>query len=163
MSGMDDVFRTPIGEEEKLLAQLRLAAELDPVPAELGEAVKAAFSLMTLDADLAELTYDSSEDERALVGVRDTEPSRFLTFEAPALIVEVEALPEVGGGGRRLVGQLSPPQRATVVVRHGGGAATVEVDELGRFLAEGIAPGPVSLHCEPAEGAGVVSTDWVIV
>lgn len=163
----DDVFMQPIGEDEKVVAQLQLAAELDQPPAELGQAVKAAFSLRTLDAELAELTYDSSQDERALAGVRDAVPSdgsRFLTFEAPALVVEVEATPE--GGARRLVGQLSPPAPGRLVVRHSGGTTTVDVDEFGRFSVDGIATGPISLHCETASGdasAAAVATDWVII
>ncbi len=148
-------------DDDPLLAELRRAGELDAPPADLDVAVKAAFSLQRLDAELAELTYDSAEDERALVGVRNAEPSRFLTFEAPGLIVEVESTPE--GGARRLVGQLTPAQRAQLEIRHGGGTKPVEVDDLGRFSADGIAPGPISLHLPPAEGVAAVTTDWVIV
>lgn len=148
-------------DDDPLLADLRLAGELDAPPAELDHAVKAAFSLMSLDAELAALTYDSAEDERALTGVRSAEPPRFLTFEAPGLIVEVESTPE--GGARRLVGQLAPAQRTALEVRHAGGTVAVAVDELGRFSADGIAPGPICLHCPAAAGVGAVTTDWVIV
>ncbi len=151
----------PDFDDNELLAELRHAGELDAPPAALDQAIKAAFSLMSFDAELAALTYDSSTDERALAGVRNAEPSRFLTFEAPGLLVEVEATPQ--GGARRLVGQLTPAQWARLVVRHGGGAQPVEVDELGRFSVDGIAAGPISLHCPAAEGAAAVSTDWVIV
>ncbi len=152
------VFKDPIGEEEKVLARLRLAGELDAPPASLGHAVKAAFSLRALDAELAALTYDSAQDERSLAGVRDAaEPSRFLTFEAPALTVEVEATPD--GDTRRLVGQLTPPVPGPLIISHAAGTVSVELDPFGRFSADGVAPGPISVHCE----AAAVTTEWVII
>ena len=49
-------------------------------------------------------------------------------------------------------------------VRHPGGCTTVKADAVGRFAAEGVPPGPVSLRCEPAEGGAgpVVETDWFL-
>jgi len=155
MSAYDDFDGDP------LLADLRHAGELDGPPARLDEAIKAAFSLRHFDAELAALTYDSAEDEHARAGVRNAGTPRFLTFEAPRLIVEVQSTPE--GPTRRLVGQLTPAQAARLDVRHGGGTAAVEVDELGRFAVGGIAPGPISLHCPAGEGVAAVTTDWVII
>ena len=148
-------------DDADLIADLQQAGALDAPPPAMDEAVKAAFSLRSLDAELAALTYDSAADDRALAGVRNAQASRFLTFEAPGLIVEVESTPE--GGARRLVGQLTPAGTARLEVRHGGGTAAVEVDELGRFSVDGVAPGPISLHCPAAEGVAAVTTDWVIV
>ncbi|MGH9225057.1 MAG: hypothetical protein ACRD2W_15055 [Acidimicrobiales bacterium] len=148
-------------EYDALLAELQDAGKLEAVPADLVAAAKAAIMWRTMDAELAELTYDSQADDLALAGVRSGEPSRLLTFEAPGLIVEVETLD--AGTRRRLVGQLVPAQPGRIEVRHGGGTAEVPVDELGRFTADDVVPGPVSLRCTGAEGSVAVVTDWVVV
>ena len=152
----------PIDREDELLADLREAGRLDPVPPEAVAAAKAGFMWRTIDAELAELTYDSLLDDQALAGVRSAAPARFLSFasEPAKLTVEVEAVTE--GGRRRLIGQLVPTQRGHIEVRHAGGSVTVEADELGRFTAENLSPGPVSLHCRAESGANV-ATDWVLV
>jgi hypothetical protein len=153
---MDDSF----SNDEELLAELRAAGRLDPAPEEAVIAVTAAFMWRTIDAELAQLTYDSAfqDDEAALV--RHTGTSRFLTFEAPGLTLELEAA--VVGEHRRLTGQLVPPQGGVIEIRLRGGATTVEADELGRFSAADLLPGPISLRCRTTSGA-VVSTDWVLV
>jgi hypothetical protein len=152
----------PLDDEADLLAELRDAGRLDPVPTDALAAAKAAFMWRTIDAELAELTYDSLLDDQPLAGVRSSTPARFLSFASdPAnLSVELEAITE--GERRRLVGQLVPAQRGQIEVRHAGGAVTVEVDDLGRFTADDLAPGPISLHCRAASGA-TVATDWVLV
>lgn len=155
----------PIDGEEELLAELREAGRLDPVPQEALAAAKVGFVWRTIDAELAELTYDSLLEDQPLAGVRGTPASdaaRFLSFasELAQLTVEIEAVTE--GGRRRLVGQLVPPQPGEIEVRHAAGSVTVEADELGRFSAGDLAPGPVSLRCRGASGADV-ATDWVLV
>ena len=146
---------------EALLADLQQAGELEALPVDVVAAAKAAIVWRTMDDELAELTYDSSLDDLAASGVRSGEPSRLLTFEAPGLVVEVESLE--AGARRRLVGQLVPAQTGRVEVRHGGGTTSVEADDLGRFTADDVAPGPVSLRCVGADGTVAVVTDWVVV
>lgn len=152
---------TPNGDDTvnaALLAEIRgLAALIDPVPPEAIAAARSAFAWRTMDAELAELTADSAVDER-LAGVRGAGTPTMLTFDAPGLTVEVE-LQEVGGH-RRLMGQLVPPGPGLVEVRHRAGAATVPVDEVGRFSADDVAAGPVSLRC--SSGAQIVETDWFL-
>ena len=158
----DPPFVPPVGEEEKLLAELRLAGRLDPVPPDAIAAARACFMWRTLDAELAELTYDSVLDENALAGVRSTAPLRLLTFESPAMTVEIEA--NVTGSRRQLIGQLVPPQPGTVEIRHVGGSRVVTADELGRFSADDLAPGPVRLECRGAAGdQAPITTDWVLI
>lgn len=152
----------PDGDDDaqnaELLAELRkLTALIDPVPPESVAAARSAFAWRTMDAELAELTADTAFDSQ-LVGVRSTATPTMLTFDAPGLTVEVELL-EVGGH-RRLMGQLVPPGPGLVEVRHRAGAATVPVDEVGRFSADDIAAGPVSLRC--SSGSLVVETDWFL-
>ncbi len=61
----------PCWSDEELLADLRAAGRLDPVPTEAVAAVRAAFIRRTIDAELAELTYDSDMDDERLAAVRD--------------------------------------------------------------------------------------------
>lgn len=140
-------------------ARLRkVANRVDPVPPAVAAAARAAFSWRTVDAELAELTYDSRVDDRALAGVRGG-GLRQLTFEAPGLSVEVEV---DDAATRRLVGQLVPAQAGTVELRHAAGSLTLAVDELGRFAAAELPTGPLSLRCTTG-GSSPIETQWVAV
>jgi hypothetical protein len=147
-------------EHADLERELREAAErLDPVPAHLSQWAVEAFTWRTIDAELAELVFDShAASEPALV--RGAEQPRLLTFRAGDLSIEVE----IAGAGdpRQLVGQLVPAQPAEIDVetRPGEQRSTVAVDELGRFLVTPPAdPGPLRLRCRAAGDRAVV-TDW---
>lgn len=150
----------PPPEEEHLMAELRTAGALDPIPTDAVAAARAAFLWRTIDAELAELTYDSLFEDKELAGVRGAADARCLTFTTEDLTVELEA--SAAGPGRRLLGQLVPPQPGEVEVRHAGGTVTVPADELGRFSAD-VLPGPVSLRCRGTRSGGPVTTDWVVV
>ena len=63
---------------------------------------------------------------------------------------------------RRIVGQLVPPQQATVELHTTQGVREQGTDSLGRFSFEGIAPGPVKLSVLTADG-GTVVTEWTII
>jgi hypothetical protein len=158
-----DAVAEALGEAEDaaLLDELRDAGRLDAPSAEMIAAAKSSFVWRTLDAELAELVYDSVLEESALAGVRSSQPPQLLTFEAPALTIEIEAA--ATGSRRRLVGQLVPPQPGHVEVRHTGGTVTVDADEMGRFTADDLTPGPVSLRCYGIGESVGVTTDWVLV
>ena len=67
--------------------------------------------------------------------------------------------------GGSLMGQIAPPQPGLVNLRRTAGTVTVEADDLGRFRAEALAAGPLSLRLRPVAAgpqAGVV-TDWVTI
>jgi hypothetical protein len=83
---------------------------------------------------------------------------RRLTFRASGLVVEVEITGT--GDARRLTGRLAPRQSALVDVR---GVITVEADELGRFSADALPPGQLSLRCRLGTNADrpQVTTGWV--
>ena len=161
MSDIDNSGTDELGLDDALRADLRLAGQLDEVPAETVAAAKASFLWRTIDAELAELVADSAEEDKLLVGVRSTGTVRMLTFRSPTLTVEVEALSV--GSRRRLVGQIVPPQVGRIAVRHRGGTMSIAADELGRFSADEVLPGPVSLHCSGVGGGNVITTDWVVV
>lgn len=160
---MSDDRRDPGAADDLLLDALRVVVEqADPVPGEVVDAARATFTWRTIDAELAELAYDSLLDDDRLAGVRGDAAPRTLTFEGPSLIVELEVADD--GGLRRLLGQLVPPGPAQVEVRHAGGLLRVPADEVGRFAASGVAPGPVSLRCivQGADGPPL-ETAWVTV
>jgi hypothetical protein len=147
--------RDPLWQE---LAQV--VADAAPVPPEVRRTGHESLTWRTVDAELAELAYDSVVDSSLDAGVRGPEGTRLLSFEAPGLTVELEVASS--GARRRLTGQLIPPQRARVMVRHQEGIATVEADEMGRFAVEDLPLGPASLRCHlgGGEGAAPVVTDW---
>ena len=149
--------------DERLLGVLRtVVGAADPVPADVVEAAKGSLTWRSIDAELAELAYDSLLDDGLLVGTRAESAPRSLTFEAADVVVEVEVLE--AGAQRRLLGQLVPPRPADIEVRHSGGVIRVRADEVGRFTAAGVAPGPVSLRCTVAGSeAPPVETPWVVV
>jgi hypothetical protein len=142
--------------DDKLLAALAEATRQAGEPTgTMAAASDAAFSWRTIDAELAELTYDSMADEGALVRDAGT-TSRQLVFQGEGLGVELELEPD------GLVGQLVPPMSGIVtLVGPAGDLASVEADTLGCFRIDSTARGPVRLRCET--GSDQILTDWVHV
>ena len=138
----------------------RIAALVDPPPAGVAAAARAAFAWRTADVELAELVYDSWLDDQALTGVRSTSGPHRFTFAADGLTLEVEVV-EGAGGARRLVGQLVPPGPGAVEVRSPGGSVEVPVDRLGRFSVAAPDAAHLSLRCR-SEGSKVIDTAWVV-
>jgi hypothetical protein len=148
----------PDGELEAELR--RLAADREPVPAELFQAAVEAFSWRDIDAEIAELVYDSLLDTDEASLVRGPAGQRLVSFAAGGMTIDVEVTSS--GPGRAVMGQIAPPQRATVDIRHGRDVVTVEADDLGRFRSGPLPPGPVSLRLRPPPGAGAaIVTDWI--
>ncbi len=135
-----------MNEHDTLEARLRtVVGHLDPVPALVDDAARAAFGWRTIDEDLAELMRDSA-DEGVEAGVRGADGPRQLSFESPALGIELEVV-STGPRERRVEGQLLPPSEATVTIeRPGEDSVSVQADELGRFVLDGLRAGVVRLH-----------------
>jgi hypothetical protein len=166
----------PDEEDARLLAELReLGRVFDPVPAEVIFAARGSQAWRRVDAELAELAFDSSVDrELELAGVRGGDDVRLVSFEGPELTVEVEIASD--GEHRRLVGQLVPPQVAAVELRTlpasaGPGTAArstdaeprvAQADGLGRFILDRVTAGPASLRCVLAPGR-TVETGWLLI
>ena len=127
-------------------AQLRaIFTHLDPVPPLLDEAARNAFEWRTVDEELAELMRDSADEEAGAL-VRGPGGPRQLSFESPAIEIELEVV-STGPRERRLEGQLLPPGSATVTVeRPGEDGLSVQTDDLGRFVLDGLRAGVVRLH-----------------
>src|ERR1700689_4833566 len=81
---------------------------------------------------------------------------RELSFRTSGLSIQLE----ISGTAesRRLTGQLIPRQSAVVDIRHSAGVLTVEADTLGRFSADSIPSGTVSLRCHLGPP---ITTGWI--
>lgn len=148
-------------ETARTAEQLReIFDAIDPPPRYLVDFAKASLSLRDLDAELAELTSDSSTE--ATLAMRATAPPRLLTFVAADTTVVVEITSD--DASRSLFGQLVAPAAAQVQIRHSAGTAEVSTDREGRFRATEIAAGPVSISCRFDDpGRQPVVTAWVTV
>src|SRR3954447_17823964 len=120
---------------EELLAELRVAGlVVDPVPERVTFAANASLAWRTIDAELAELTYDSALDADRLTLVRGAAAARMLTFSTAGLTVDIEV--EEHDGRLRLIAGRAPAEPAVVAIRHPEGSIEVETDETGRFRSE---------------------------
>lgn len=153
---------TPLADDALLAELARLLARVDPVPDEVTLAARSALAWRSMDAELAELLHDSALEVEPLAGVRSTGGGwRALTFETPdGVAVEVEVAAE--RSKRAIIGQIVPPARAKVIIRFPGADFPVTADDLGRFQADGLRPGPISLRCEFADGRAI-ETGWVTI
>ncbi|MFE0514521.1 hypothetical protein [Streptomyces sp. NPDC058964] len=146
--GEDVDFDVALLEEELR----RAAAILDPVPTELRQLAIEAYALHDLDAQIAELAFDSLVDAIPVRGA--TDPPRMLTFRAGELTVDVEVT------GEGLMGQVLPPQPARIEVLGGPqAAAQVPVDAMGRFTSAAPPTGPFALRLRA--GGDVIVTEWL--
>ena len=152
MSAMPEVY-----DDEELLAALRQAlAERQAVPPEFVEAAKNAFAWHNIDAELAELTYDSSRDAEPAPSTRaETASIRALTFTSAHLTIELEVTHD------SLLGQIVPAQAGTIKVQLRDGAeSTVPADGIGRFTIRPMPAGTFRLHCKTSADADAL-TNWI--
>ena len=160
--GMESAMDSP-HDEERMLDELRqAAARIDPVPEAVLAAARDAFTWRTIDAELAQLTYDSLLDERPLAGVRGWGP-RTLSFSGGGITVEVEVAEH--GRQRAIEAQLVPSRSAEVTVDHAGGRSVVRADELGRFAVDDVEAGRVRLRIRFDDRSRVpaLHTEWISV
>lgn len=144
--------------DNELMRGLGAALEVhDAPPASVLDAARGVYTWRTIDAELAELVFDSAIDE--LVGVRSSTGERQMTFQSPALRIEIM----IGTDGtRQLIGQLDPPSVTLIELRQGESVTESVPDDLGRFAFDNVAPGPVNLRCRLGDGS-IVSTEWTVV
>ncbi len=144
-------------DDEQLLGALREAMRArQAVPPGFAEAAKSVYAWHNIDAELAQLTYDSSRDTDRSVSLRsETASIRALTFTSAHTSIELE----VTEGS--LLGQVMPPGEGTIEVQARDSATTATpVDEIGCFSIEPIPPSPFRLRCRTAHGTDVV-TGWI--
>ncbi len=115
------------------------------------------------------LSFDSLTDDSPITrGVRSASAWRQLSFRASGLTIELSVTTE--GPVRRLMGQLLPRQPAQVDIRYGDTILSVQADELGRFVADDIPAGAISIRCRLGDGfsdeaqeAPPVVTGWISI
>jgi hypothetical protein len=143
-------------DDEELLAALGEAMKArQAVPGWFVETGKNAYAWHNIDAELAQLTYDSLVDREQAAAVRSEAASiRALTFTSTRLSIELE----VGEGS--LLGQIIPPRAGTLEVHTTAGVTSSPVDEIGCFAVDPIPSSPFRLRCRTEDGADVL-TGWI--
>jgi hypothetical protein len=144
-------------DDEQLLAALREAMRArQAVPSWFVETATNAYAWHNIDAELAQLTYDSESDADRLAAVRsETASIRALTFTSPHLSLELEVTES------SLLGQIIPPRAGTLETQTGAGATTTTtVDEIGCFVVDPIPASPFRLRCRTSDGMDVL-TGWI--
>jgi len=126
------------------------------VPPEFIEAGKNAFAWHNIDAELAQLTYDSTLDSSLELSLRAEAASiRALTFTSAHLTIELEVAQD------SLLGQIIPAQPATIKIQPREDAEiTLATDEIGCFSIQPIPAGQFRLHCRTAAGVDAL-TGWI--
>lgn len=156
---------TPLGrlDDEGLLAALReVLGRSDPPPDWSAELAKSSYGLRAVDAELAALTSDSGL-AAAGSGVRSGAAPRLAVFDTGDLSLEIEIEPSTRAGSWRLVGQLIPASPARIQIRQQQAEPVwVDADDLGRFAADHLAGGSLSLMCM-REGARAAVTEWIAI
>jgi hypothetical protein len=145
-----------VRDDEELLAALREALRARrEVPGWFVETGKNAYAWHNIDAELAQLTYDSHGDRAQAAAVRSEAASiRALTFTSTGLSIELEV------AETSLLGQIIPPRAGTLEVHTTAGVTSTPVDEIGCFTVEPIPASPFRLRCRTEDGADVL-TGWI--
>ena len=146
-------------DDDQLLGALRQALMArEAVPSWFIETGRNAFAWHNIDAELAQLTYDSNEDRlQATVMRSETASIRALTFTSDHLTLELEV------NGNSLLGQLFPARAGELEIHtRAGEISTTDVDEIGCFSVDPIPESPFRLRCRTADGTNVL-TGWITI
>jgi len=148
------------GDEELLDALRQAFAARRAVPPEFVQAGQDAFAWHNIDADLAQLTYDSTDRTEELVATRAQEEAaiRVLTFTCAqaGLQIELEVQEDA------LAGQILPMQSAAIELQTKTGTQQpISADEVGCFWISPIPSEDFRLRCRPVAGNAEVVTVWV--
>jgi hypothetical protein len=145
-------------EEEKIMSLLQLGLQQsDPVPPDVTDFAKEALSWRTIDAELAALSYDSTEETTSAT-VRSTAAARIVGFETGEWMIDLEHDAATG----LLRGQIQPAGPLEVELHVIGAVLVTETDEMGRFSFDGVDEGPVALVIR-VEGEETVKTEWIVL
>ena len=152
----DEEGLAALRDDDKLLAALREALSAsDAVPTWFVETGKNAYAWHNIDAELAQLTYDSFSDQRMATATRsETASIRALTFTSANLSMELEVSED------SLLGQIIPPRAGMLEIHTKTGVITTSVDEIGCFAVEPKPDTSFRLRCRIADGTDVL-TGWI--
>jgi hypothetical protein len=142
-------------DDDQLLAALGDAVRArQAVPDAFVEMGKGAYAWHGIDAELAQLTYDSRTDRIAAVR-SETAAVRALSFASAHLSMELEVTEDC------LLGQVIPPRAGTLEAQTGAGASTeTTVDEIGCFAVDPTPASPFRLRFRAVDGTDVL-TGWI--
>jgi hypothetical protein len=145
-------------DDEQLMAALRESMRARrAVPDWFVQSGKSAYAWHNIDAELAQLTYDSESDtDRAAIMRSEAASIRALTFTSAHLSIELE----VTAGS--LLGQIIPPRAGTLEVHTTAGVTSSPVDEIGCFVVEPVPSSLFRLRCRTEDGTDVL-TGWITV
>jgi hypothetical protein len=152
----DEEGLAALRDDDKLLAALREALSAsDAVPTWFVETGKNAYAWHNIDAELAQLTYDSFSDQRMATATRsETASIRALTFTSAKLSMELEVSED------SLLGQIIPPRAGMLEIHTKTGVITTSVDEIGCFAVDPKPDTSFRLRCRIADGTDVL-TGWI--
>ena len=152
----DEEGLAALRDDDNLLAALREALSAsEAVPAWFVETGKNAYAWHNIDAELAQLTYDSFSDQRTATATRsETASIRALTFTSAKLSMELEVSED------SLLGQIIPPRAGMLEIHTKTGVITTSVDEIGCFAVEPKPDTSFRLRCRIADGTDVL-TGWI--
>ena len=146
-------------DDDQLLRALGQALKArQAVPSWFTEMGRNAFAWHNIEAELAQLTYDSKQDRlQAAVMRSETASIRALTFTSAHLSVELEVT------GNSLLGQLFPAGAGVLEIHtRTGEITTTEVDEIGCFSVDPIPDIPFRLRSQTSDGTRVM-TGWITI
>lgn len=143
-------------DDVALLAALAAALHnIEDPPPDVIAAARACYAWHAIDAELAELTFDSTRQQDLATMRARSAAVQALTFTSPQLTIELEI------AGRTVRGQLVPHQSGDVEFQLAGGdVVRVRTNELGYFTADFVPRGRFRLCCRTSQQA-VVTTVWV--
>jgi hypothetical protein len=144
------------GDEELMAALKEALASRQSVPPEFIEAGRSAFAWHNIDAELAQLTYDSAGHAGTAAVTRSEMASiRALTFSSAHLTIDLEVSED------SLVGQVIPARPGTIEVQTTAGViTTIPVDEPGYFTVRRAPDSPFRLHWHAGDSPDIV-TGWI--
>ncbi len=141
-------------DDDDLIALLRQSLEAipetveptaDPVPASVVDGAKWIHEWLNMDAELAELTFDSNNDLE-LAGTRSFGSLRELTFVSGDYTVELEIQP--GARSVEVSGTIEPVVAGSMQLVIGGEIFGSDIDATGSFHIENVARGTVLAFVE---------------
>jgi hypothetical protein len=106
-----------------------------------------------IDAELAQLTYDSTHSSELAAATRSEAASiRALTFTSARITIELEVTDD------SVLGQIVPAQLATIEVQaQYGPRSVISTDEIGCFSIQPIPAGPFRLRCQTGAGTDILT------
>ncbi|MBE1498255.1 hypothetical protein H4696_005355 [Amycolatopsis lexingtonensis] len=143
------------GDDELMDVLRAAAAQADPVPDLVLRQARAALSTQDLDAELAELAFDSDLAEAGAVRA-EGEDVRLLSFEAARVSVELQV--EYAGGRVSLRGLITGAT-GDAVIEVAGERYVRPIGAEGWFTAAGLPRGATRVKVTAADGTAV-TTGW---